>query len=198
MQEIMAIEGFGVIEIKNKIRALRSTYLQELKKIKDSKKSGAGADSVYVPHVKWFADMHSFLQCLDNKRPTQDNLIVIFSKATKQATATTSTFQAPSLSKRKKSNMQQVSAVLRNLKYIANEVSKEPSLNQFVIFGNSVAAQLQNLTIVNALLTQEQIQSLLTKFRIRELQSVSATAPPPRINAVMALHHRLPRPLHHM
>ncbi|KAK4876268.1 hypothetical protein RN001_012690 [Aquatica leii] len=107
------------------------------------------------------------------KRPSSDD-----------ATATTSTFQAPSLSKRKKSNMQQVSAALRDLKYIANEVSKEPPVNEFVIFGNSVAAQLQNLTTVNALLAQEQIQSLLTKFRIRELQGVSATAPPPRINAV--------------
>ncbi|KAK4883823.1 hypothetical protein RN001_000094 [Aquatica leii] len=166
MQEIMAIEGFGVIEIKNKIRALRSTYSQELKKIKDSKQSGAGADSVYVPHVKWFAEMHSFLQCLDNKRPTQDNLIKEMSttndvsdlsdherpvsdienhqsssKRPSSDDATATTFQDPSLSKQKKSNMQQVSAALRDLKYIANEVSNEPLVNKFVIFGNSVAAQ---------------------------------------------------------
>lgn len=76
IQEVMGIEGFGVTEIKNKIKALRSTYAQELKKIKDSKKSGAGTDSVYVPHVKWFEEMHAFLQCLDNKRPTHDNLMV--------------------------------------------------------------------------------------------------------------------------
>ncbi|KAK4875508.1 hypothetical protein RN001_011930 [Aquatica leii] len=77
-----------------------------------------------------------------------------------------------------------ISAALRDLKYIANEVSKEPLVNEFVIFGNSVAAQLQNLTTVNVLLAHAQIQSLLTKFRICELQGVSATAPPPRINAV--------------
>ncbi|KAK4886124.1 hypothetical protein RN001_002395 [Aquatica leii] len=107
------------------------------------------------------------------KRPSSDD-----------ATATASTFQVPSLSKRKKSNIQQVSAAPRDLKYIANEVCKKPPVNEFVIFGNSVAAQLQNLTIVNALLAQQQIQSLLTKFRIRELHGVSATAPLPRINAV--------------
>lgn len=81
IENIMNIEGFGIVEIKNKIRALRSTYSQEKKKIKDSKKSGAGTDQVYVPNVKWFKEMDSFLHHLeDNKRKTEDNLTVsIFS-----------------------------------------------------------------------------------------------------------------------
>lgn len=74
IEELMGIESFGINEIKNKIKNLRSTYAQEKKKIKDSKKSGAGTDEVYVPHIKWFMEMDSFLNILeDNKRPAEDN-----------------------------------------------------------------------------------------------------------------------------
>lgn len=78
IEKIMGIEGFGVPEIKNKIKALRSTYSQEKKKIKVSKKKGTGSDDVYVPHVKWYKEMNEFLHCLeDNKRPMENNLITV-------------------------------------------------------------------------------------------------------------------------
>ncbi|XP_050295099.1 uncharacterized protein LOC126735190 [Anthonomus grandis grandis] len=74
IEEIMGIEGFGVLEIKNKKRRLRSTYSQEKKKIRDSMKSGAGSEDIYVLSVKWFKEMDTFLRNVkDNKRPTQDN-----------------------------------------------------------------------------------------------------------------------------
>lgn len=77
IEDIMGIEGFGVPEIKNKIRALRSTYSQEKKKIKDTMKSGAGSEDIYVPSIKWFKEMDVFLRKVeDNKRPTQDNITV--------------------------------------------------------------------------------------------------------------------------
>ncbi|XP_068250488.1 uncharacterized protein [Palaemon carinicauda] len=40
-----------------------STYSQELRKIKESKKSVAGTDSVYTPSVKWFTILD---ECLGN------------------------------------------------------------------------------------------------------------------------------------
>ncbi|KAK9719497.1 Alcohol dehydrogenase transcription factor Myb/SANT-like [Popillia japonica] len=54
IEQNMGLDGFGVGDIKNKIRALRSTYSQEKKKIKDSMKSGTGSDDVYVPNIKCF------------------------------------------------------------------------------------------------------------------------------------------------
>lgn len=51
--EAMNIPGFGIPEVKNKMRNLRSTYYQEKRKIENSKKSGSGSDDVYVPtHFK--------------------------------------------------------------------------------------------------------------------------------------------------
>ncbi|KAG8278616.1 hypothetical protein J6590_014171 [Homalodisca vitripennis] len=51
----MGKEGFGIQEAKQKIKNMRSTYNQELTKIKISTKSGAGSTDIYVPAVKWFA-----------------------------------------------------------------------------------------------------------------------------------------------
>lgn len=75
IEDTMGIEGFGVQEIKNKIKNLRSTYSQEKKKIKDSMKSGAGSNDIYIPNVRWFKEMDQFLRVLEeNKRHTEDNL----------------------------------------------------------------------------------------------------------------------------
>lgn len=58
IKEVMGIPGFGVPEIKKKIRTLRSTYSQELKKIKIARKH----NKMYIPQLKWFKDMHEFIQ----------------------------------------------------------------------------------------------------------------------------------------
>lgn len=53
----MNITGFGTQEVKNKIKRLRSTYVQENKKIQDSKNSGAGLSNVYTSNIKWLKEM---------------------------------------------------------------------------------------------------------------------------------------------
>lgn len=53
----MNITGFGTLEVKNKIKNLRSTYQQENKKIQESKKSGAGLSNVYTSNIKWLKEM---------------------------------------------------------------------------------------------------------------------------------------------
>ncbi|XP_057671245.1 uncharacterized protein LOC130902975 [Diorhabda carinulata] len=57
----MGIKGFGVPEMKNKIRALRSTQSQEKKKIRDLMKSGAGSEDIYIPnaHACWTAGVNA-------------------------------------------------------------------------------------------------------------------------------------------
>lgn len=47
----MAIERFGAPEVKTKIKNIRSTYAQKIKKIKKSKKSGNGVDTCYVSNI---------------------------------------------------------------------------------------------------------------------------------------------------
>ncbi|GFG29874.1 hypothetical protein Cfor_09298 [Coptotermes formosanus] len=53
------LPGFTVQEAKNKIKNLRSTYSQELKKVKQSRKSGL--DEVYQPSLIWYKEIDSFL-----------------------------------------------------------------------------------------------------------------------------------------
>lgn len=78
LAETMNMSGFGVPEVKTKIKNLRSTYSQELKKISDSKKSGSGSDFVYTPQVKWFNIMRSFLQGTEKKRSTISNVSILY------------------------------------------------------------------------------------------------------------------------
>ncbi|CAB3237620.1 unnamed protein product [Arctia plantaginis] len=71
ISEAMNIPGFGSKEVYTKIRNLKSTYAQEAKKIKQSTKSGAGTDDVYIPQIKWFKLLDDALndvniQCRDS------------------------------------------------------------------------------------------------------------------------------------
>lgn len=58
--DAMNISGFGQKEVMQKIKNIRSTYAQELKKIAESKKSKDGI--IYTPAVKWFPIMHNALK----------------------------------------------------------------------------------------------------------------------------------------
>ncbi|KAF5280149.1 hypothetical protein FQR65_LT15065 [Abscondita terminalis] len=189
IENIMNIEGFGIMEIKNKIRALRSTYSQEKKKIKDSKKSGAGTNQVYVPGVKWFKEMDSFLHQLeDNKRQTEDNLTVQ-PEQQKNITGEEVTddtnleemgdniieednVHQPATKKRRLgTKVKQISSVVQDLKRITETVVREPEMeNEYVIFGRSIAAQLMKLSPYSAIQAQDRIQSVLTELKLQDLQ----------------------------
>jgi len=73
----MAIEGFGVPEVKTKIKNIRSTYAQEIKKIKESKKSRNGVDSTYVSNIQWLKELEPIYKDADS-RTTFDNVSNIF------------------------------------------------------------------------------------------------------------------------
>ncbi|XP_050505541.1 uncharacterized protein LOC126883884 [Diabrotica virgifera virgifera] len=70
----LEIENFTSKHVLEKFKNLRSSYLQELKKIKNSTKSGCSADDVYVPKVVWFPIMHRFLMPHVKSRKTHSNL----------------------------------------------------------------------------------------------------------------------------
>lgn len=58
-----------VKSIKTKIKNLRSTYHNELRKVKDSISFGTDGP-VYEPRLSWFDEMHSFLGDLADYRET--------------------------------------------------------------------------------------------------------------------------------
>ncbi|KAL4143233.1 hypothetical protein QTP88_005590 [Uroleucon formosanum] len=65
--EAMSVDGLGVPEVASKIKNIRSTYLQELKKIKDSaqrhliQSEEEDASSPYVPKLLWFSILDSMI-----------------------------------------------------------------------------------------------------------------------------------------
>jgi hypothetical protein len=74
----MNFSGFGVPEVKSKIRNLRSTYCQEKKKIANSKRSGTGSEAVYTPNVKWFGELNSILNDVEQRRKAFDNASIFY------------------------------------------------------------------------------------------------------------------------
>lgn len=79
LSEAMEIPDFGPKEAYNKIRSLKSTFSQEHKKVKDSIKSGAGIDDIYVPNIKWYKVMDDALKAVNvgECRETSSNMVSI-------------------------------------------------------------------------------------------------------------------------
>ena len=69
ISDALKIPGFGPKEVVSKFKNLRSSYCQELKKIANSERSGAGTDEIYKPKVFWFEQMHSFIRPFIQQRP---------------------------------------------------------------------------------------------------------------------------------
>ena len=63
IMQAMGREEFGVIDVKQKIKNIRSTYNQEVQKIQKSKTSGTSPDDVYKPTSGWChgSDYESFI-----------------------------------------------------------------------------------------------------------------------------------------
>lgn len=62
------IPNLTVKDIPNKIKNLRSSYYQEIKRIRSSVRSGASKDSVYKPRVSWFTIADGFLSAFRYER----------------------------------------------------------------------------------------------------------------------------------
>lgn len=69
-------ENMDIKSLKIKIKNLRTIYNTELKKVKDSMRSGAEGSSVYKPKLSWFEEIHSFLGDSGNYRGTLTSELV--------------------------------------------------------------------------------------------------------------------------
>ena len=62
--------------LRAKINSTRTTYRQQLAKIKKSERSGAGADDVYRPGLQWFKEADAFMRRVCEARSSSSNLDV--------------------------------------------------------------------------------------------------------------------------
>ncbi|XP_060809924.1 uncharacterized protein LOC106140308 [Amyelois transitella] len=171
----MNIAGFGEKEIKLKIKNIRSTYSQELKKIKESKNSGAGTDTVYIPSVKWFSILDASLRNLNSILTTSESNLASNASDTDDTdykrNSTADGFREPTPQPAaKKKRVAQLSSMVSQLKEIADTTNSRVEENEFEVFGKHVGFQLKQLPLLLALEAQEHIQIYLNRIRRQHLQ----------------------------
>ncbi|XP_074030039.1 uncharacterized protein [Leptinotarsa decemlineata] len=59
--------------VKKRIDSIRGTFRKELKRVKATMKSGAGADDIYQPHL-WYYNLLLFLTDQETPRETKSNI----------------------------------------------------------------------------------------------------------------------------
>lgn len=62
-------------DVKTRIKAIRTTYMAELRKVKKAEKSGASVDDLYIPTCAWFKEADRFLRNIVSLRPVFENLV---------------------------------------------------------------------------------------------------------------------------
>lgn len=87
--------------------------------------------------------------------------------------------------------------MVQDLKKISETVLMEPeNENEFIIFGRSVAAQLMGLTSISAVKAQERIQSVLTSFKIEDIQNKDKYVSYPIAASASYISSNTPTPSH--
>ncbi|XP_077289262.1 uncharacterized protein LOC143913395 isoform X2 [Arctopsyche grandis] len=188
IEDVMGIEGFGPKEIVKKIKNIRSTYSQELKKVKDAKKSGTG--SLYIPSLKWYATLDKAVKLVaatfkkpqtSNNRTTDEDIVAneelfhpvaaTYTVCSDVIAPTINTESASFPNKRRK--VQEYQSVLAQLKGVSDSLNTLQVENEFQIFGRHIGAQLKNMPLFMALQAQQHIQNYLNDIRLQALSQSS-------------------------
>ncbi|XP_041972446.1 uncharacterized protein LOC121728348 [Aricia agestis] len=182
--EEMNIPDFSIQDTKNKIKNLRSTYSQEIKKMQESMNSEEGYKNVYISNIKWLHEMEEVFaknlkkQVFENTNQTNNE--VTESEASEcevwwpnetpisievpPATPTCTVGKIP----RAKKRTREIVKAISSLKKEVNCANNSEVDTQWDAFGKSVAMQLKNMSVDNALLAQCQLQSILTEFGVKD------------------------------
>lgn len=197
LQEIcseMNIDGFGIREVAQKIKNIRSSYYQEIKKIANSKISGASDGDIYKPRVPWFSIVHSFLKKNPEINETESNLHSEVQSGTtsKRLKKTNSSdiddtsaesssnekgtdeiFKVPSSYQASSSKKRRFQDRCIPPSYITEAIEKLDSIQskfsketEFDVWCRSLAKQLNNMETWRALDLQMKIQTLVSRERI--------------------------------
>ncbi|KAL1509038.1 hypothetical protein ABEB36_003843 [Hypothenemus hampei] len=169
LELLLPVSGLSSIkDLKLKIRSIRSS-----------------AKGVYVPKLAWFTVANSFLRQNAEENESESNLTLPENSANSIDEAIEETIEIQNTpmmlpSKSKKRNRPQINKIddsLDNAVKILKEVATRPAaaMNEFSIFGQHVASQLQALPLIEALIIQEEIQKLITSARLRYVQRSNVT-----------------------
>ncbi|XP_046973937.1 uncharacterized protein LOC124540412 [Vanessa cardui] len=183
-------------DIKNKIKSIRTMYRRELLLIIKSKKSGAAPDDVYRPRLNWFNQADSFLRAVtvaresisssdindfaggDIESTIEDPLLTSESIETSEFVRPSSSQSQPpqvipaTFRKRKKDT---VNESINKLHKISSP--KKQELDEFDYFGKFVTAQLRKMPEYDAILCQEEMHSIMRKYRLRLLSGSLNSSP---------------------
>ncbi|XP_054273216.1 uncharacterized protein LOC128993376 [Macrosteles quadrilineatus] len=184
----MGKNGFGVTEVRQKIKNIRSTYHQEVAKIKQSATTG----KEYVPSVKWFPLLDSIMKFvasgtldstyLDGETTFEEielrsephenyqeemDLVVLPLEASLLQQNTS----VPSSTKGRK---RKTAVIKREENARSSEISSRPNLDdsdEVDIFCKYVSKTLKKLSDHDSICAQQEIQAVLTKYRLGYCQS---------------------------
>lgn len=70
----------------------------------------------------------------------------------------------------KRTRIRQLHSVVQDMKSLSENLYKEEESNEFDIFGNYVGIQLKSLLEEDAVIAQEQIQSILTRYKLKKIR----------------------------
>ena len=180
-------EGFNVDaeEVRRRIKSIKTTYSEELRKIDKSKKSGAGIDDVYEPKLSWFSQADRFLNNVTASRKSTTNLVIMetvlleeekeqssfelegeaLPPKRKDTSIKKDPLSEPVKQKKAKTSLDRVEMAITDLNKIAQATAVAPD-DELDHFGKYVTASLKKLPLINALTCQEQIQRIINTARI--------------------------------
>jgi len=187
--EAMSVEGLGVPEVASKIKNIRSTYLQELKKIKDSaqrhlvQSEEEVASAPYVPKLLWFsildsmiggaavkrlysspstADMLSIDYADDSSCPAgSNNYCTPYDYSSSYAGDSADPVKRPSSS----SSMADETPPVKRLMYERQQSSVE-------LFSRYIATSLEALPPRLSVRAQKEVHDVLVKYKFMELDQL--------------------------
>ncbi|KAF2898810.1 hypothetical protein ILUMI_07365 [Ignelater luminosus] len=180
ISEAMNIPSFGPREVAQKIKNLRTTYNQQIKKIALSKSSGKSNYDLYKPRVPWFEVVDGFL----GKHQHVDDVRFAASHLDEE-----SMFAIPKIEYPDQSSDAFASRILKsnspNIKNARERVSylddsdgidykirkiEDSNGNEYDFFGRYVAAALKSLPTENAIAAQTRIMLALTEEKTKSKQ----------------------------
>ncbi|KAL0821488.1 hypothetical protein ABMA28_004954 [Loxostege sticticalis] len=184
------------LDLKIKIKNLRSTYTQEMSKIRQR----SSPDFVYTPTIKWFADWHSCFSSIkkmdslddeanddkkkdsgihnekqSNKYTTEsdESYVILLKPEPEERTDDEFALDMHQRIKRRRKSFPQ--PIRYQFQSPSNSESTQPNLNtnqaedEFDIYGKYLASQLRSMDLQKALRVQLEIQSIVSEARITSL-----------------------------
>ncbi|XP_046405099.1 uncharacterized protein LOC124170420 [Ischnura elegans] len=200
LQDILValnIDGLSIDLLKTKIHSLRSTYVNEITKVKNSKQWSSSAEDIYKPKMPWFKLADSFLRDIvwrdknHARAVPQESVNETFPLEGYITEADDSSEPNPqvvanwSIKNEEFTNEPRQEVCEHTISPVESTSEIFPSAaleNELDAFGKSVTAQMKNLPEEYAIELMAEIQTLLTKKRLKAIADKRASSSNPSMN----------------